>query len=91
MRFQGKAEAEKLLWQGPSSYLYMVVDKTDPEKPRKWKMFTEEELAIGKTYSFEGTISESKDKKVKDTAGYDIYRTNFNADKIVEDSESLPF
>ena len=79
MTFNLKATVIKQLWASGTSYLYQVEDQ---EKQKKWTVFTNEQLSGGQVYEFSGKVSEAKDKKTKDANGRDIWRTNFNAEKI---------
>lgn len=80
MKFEVNARPTKLLWSGNGSFLYLVEE--DSEKKKKWSIFTAEQLNEGQLHKFTGTVSESKDKKVKDSNGRDIWRATFSADKI---------
>lgn len=81
MKFELKATIEKQVWTNGESYLYGVTDQ-ETERAKQWSIFTKEAVEIGATYLVTGTVSEGKDKKVKDANGRDIWRTNFNAESV---------
>ena len=97
MNFQIKAKIEKELWSNDQSTMYKI-SEADSDKAKQWTVFTTEKLTLGSVYELAGRISESKDKKVKDANGRDIWRATFNAEtcKSVEESqdfslETIPF
>lgn len=89
MTFQLKAKVIKSVWNNEKSWLYKV-EEQNQDRTKSWSIFCEQELIADNYYQFEGTVSESKDKKVQDANGKDIYRANFNAQKITA-SEDVPF
>lgn len=89
MKFETSAKVDKLLWTNQQSFMYKVTE-TIGEKSKQWVIFTKQEVTIGFDYTFAGTVSESKDKKVQDANGRDIWRATFNAEQITE-SSAFPF
>lgn len=83
MIFKVKARVEKCVWNNQESYLYAVIE-TDGQKQKKWSIFAKAELANGCEYEFQGYVSTSQDKKTNQ------WKTNFNAETVVESSE-VPF
>lgn len=82
MIFKLKATVQKELWSSGDSYLYSVQETISQDRTKNWSIFTEQELAIGAEATFEGYVSESKDKKLVDQNGKAIYKTSFNADRV---------
>ena len=100
MIFKVTATVLKELWAGGDSYLYSVQEQISADRTKNWTIFTTEKLAVDAEAVFEGYVSESKDKKVKDANGKDIWRTAFNAESVIlttevephfDDSQEVPF
>ncbi len=88
MEFKVTAKVAKQLWTNDqTSWLYLV-EEQQQDREKKWTVFCEQSLNLDAYYTFEGTVSESKDKKVKDASGKDIYRATFNAQKITSNEGS---
>ncbi len=100
MIFKVTATVTKEVWSNDSAYLYQVVEQISSDRKKNWTIFTKVKLGEGQEATFEGYISESKDKKVKDANGKDIWRTAFNAESVIltedvephfDESQEVPF
>lgn len=100
MIFKVTATVVKELWAGGDAYLYSVKETISSDRTKNWTIFTKSKLSVDAEAVFEGYVSESKDKKLKDQNGKDIWRTAFNAESVIlttevephfDDSEPLPF
>lgn len=90
MKFQVTAKVEKEVWKNDQSFLYNV-QELNTNRTKHWSFWTVEPLTIGESYDFTGTVSESKDKKVKDQNGRDIWRPTFNVDLVKPLDNGIPF
>jgi hypothetical protein len=100
MIFKVTATVLKELWSSGDSYLYSVQERISADRTKNWTIFTKSKLSVDAEAVFEGYISESKDKKLKDQNGKDIWRTAFNAESVIlttevephfDDSQEVPF
>lgn len=89
MIFEMKAKALKQVWKNETSFLYNVEELN--EKRKKWNVWTKEPLELNQEYELKGTVTESKDKKVKDANGYDIWRTQLNVEIVKQTTADIPF
>lgn len=94
MQFKVNGEVSSVVASGQGKkgawYLYAIKETFNGDKTKTWRIFSNQDLMIGASYSFEGYISESPNDRYKDQNGKASYQTTFNATNITP-SDDIPF
>lgn len=88
MEFKLTAKVEKNIFKGEYGEIFIVKEsrrsREGEEYEVPWKIQTKSSLEIGSIYDFEGFVTETQDKNLKDEKGYPVRRTNFKATKAIQ-------
>jgi hypothetical protein len=89
MNFEITGVVAKELWSGNGAFLYTIIV---PNEKARWPVFTKVKLEVNDDVTISGYCGSTKDKKVKDANGRDIWKTTFNAEHVKLNNQSdMPF
>lgn len=88
MQFKAKGKVEKIIYTDDVKSRYLCkIKEQNGERIKFWSVWCNTSPNIGSEYEFTGYVTESKIENMKDPKGYDMYKTNFNAQSVTAADE----